>query len=372
MSDETTKPRRKRGEGCIYQMRGSRFFWIKYYVNGRPVCESSGTDKEDAALRVLRSRLARVDGGLPVLPRVDRIRYDEVATDLRTHYKTSGRRDIKEAEKRLTHLDAFFTGYRVAAIGGAQVDAYVAKRQTEKAANGTINRELSILGRMFRLAYENAKLLRLPVIRLLKEAAPRAGFFEPKQFDEVRKRLRPDLQVAVDLAYVFGWRVRDEVLTLEKRHVDLAAGTVRLDPGSTKNRDGRVVYLTPALKTGLAGQLDRVRAQELKLGRVIPYIFPHLGKGRRAGERIRDFRRAWAAACKDAKCPGMLRHDFRRTAARNLVNAGVPERVAMSILGHKTRSVFDRYHIVSPADLQEAARRLQPVPAVDATRSENG
>jgi integrase len=163
--------------------------------------------------------------------------------------------------------------------------------------------------------------------------------------------------VAVTIGYTFRWRLQSEVLTLERRQLDLDAGTLRLEPGSTKNDDGRVVYLTAELKSLLAAQLERVRALEREMGRILVPLFPHL-KGRHRGQRIQDFKKAWKTACEKAGCPGMLRHDFRRTAVRNMVNVGVPERVTMKVTGHKTRSVFDRYHIVSPADLQKLACKL--------------
>ena len=108
----------------------------------------------------------------------------------------------------------------------------------------------------------------------------------------------------------------------------------------------------------LEEQIERVRTVSRTLGRVLPYLFPHLTTGRLQGERIRDFRKSWASACKAAGLSGMLRHDLRRTAARNLIRSGVPEVVSMRITGHRTRAVFDRYNIVSPADLQDAARKM--------------
>ena len=341
--------------GSLYK-RGN-IWWIKYYVNGRPIQESASTMKETEARRFLKEREGRAVLGEPILRRADRITYDEVAEDLRQHYRTTGSRDLDEAEHRLRHLDAFFTGWRIAGIGSADVTTYVARRQEKGASNGTINRELAVLNKMLRLAYENNKLLRLPVIRKLKEGPPRQGFFEREQFEAVRRHLPPDLQVAVSIAYIYGWRMQSEVLTLKRRQLDLEAGTLRLEPGTTKNDEGRVVYLTPALKALLAAQVERVRALEHQTGRIVPYLFPHL-RGQHRGERIKDFRRSWQTACLRVGCLGMIRHDFRRTAVRNMVNAGVHERVAMKVTGHKTRSVFDRYHIVSPADLQEAARRL--------------
>jgi integrase len=143
--------------------------------------------------------------------------------------------------------------------------------------------------------------------------------------------------------------------------VDFKADEIRLDPETTKNRDGRVFPMTDDLRTLLQG-LHSEHEQRWKAGQVMPWVFVRMvAKGRggvKTPKPIKAFTKAWKSACISAGCPGRIPHDFRRTAIRNMIRRGVPERVAMQLAGHKTRSVFDRYNIVSSGDLRTAAAQL--------------
>jgi integrase len=283
--------------------------------------------------------------------------WDTAAAELLAYYQAYGTRDVTEAGYKIKVVTSYFTGWKLADLNAAAVLGYVAHRRAQGKAAATINVELATLKRALRLAHEYGRLERVPPIKLLRPAPPRAGFFEAEQFDAVASALPHDLELVVRVGYTYGWRIDSEVLTLTRRQVDLDAGTLRLDPGTTKNRDARVAYLTPQLKVAFTEQLTQVKALERELSQVIPWVFP-VPYGPYKGQRRKDFVKSWMRACRHAGCVGMLCHDLRRTAVRNMLNLGVPERVAMKITGHRTTSVFHRYHIVSPSDLQEAARRL--------------
>jgi integrase len=261
------------------------------------------------------------------------------------------------------HLDEFFTGWKLVSIGQADATAYAKFRQGQEAANGTINRELETLIKLLHLSHEHGKLLQVPATKKwkLREADPRAGFVTREHFNSIHRHLAVELQVPALVGFTLGWRKR-EVLDLQRRQLDLQAGTLRLDPGKTKIREGRVAHLTPELKAALAAQADRVKELEREAGRIIPWLFPHLD-GPYVGARMSDPRKAWARACKKAGLPGILVHDLRRSAVRNMEQAGVPRSVATKISGHKTEAVYRSYAIVSDADLASAATKLAAVAA---------
>jgi integrase len=145
--------------------------------------------------------------------------------------------------------------------------------------------------------------------------------------------------------YLSGWR-SGEVKKVERRDVDRPARVIRLRPELAKNKKGRVLPLTGELLEIVDRALANARPD-------CPLLF-HT-KGRPLG----DIRKTWKKACIDAGLCGVVPHDFRRSAVRNLTRAGIPEKVAMSLTGHKTRSVFDRYNIVSEEDLAQAADQLE-------------
>jgi integrase len=166
------------------------------------------------------------------------------------------------------------------------------------------------------------------------------------------------MQGIATFAFLTGWRTPSEILPLEWRRVDWTAGEIRLEAGTTKNGDGRVFPFTQELRRVLEAQRDaaeRLAGSGLTVTHVFCY---HAGqkRGRRMSESA--YIQAWWRARQAAGCPDRIPHDFRRTAVRNLVRAGVPERVAMQLTGHKTRAIFERYNIVSPGDLRDAAHRL--------------
>ncbi len=143
--------------------------------------------------------------------------------------------------------------------------------------------------------------------------------------------------------------------TLEWRDVNLSAREIRLRSEHSKNKRPRLVKL--------AGELLTLLEHRATLRRLdCPLVF------HRAGKPLGDFRKAWTTACEVAGFAGILFHDLRRSAIRNMVRAGVPERVAMRISGHRTRSIFDRYDVTSEADLDAAADRTARY--VDKRRSE--
>jgi integrase len=298
-----------------------------------------------------------------VTSQIGRLKYEEARDDLLAFHKVNGR-DTEKLEARIKkHLTPYFAGVKMANISPATINGYVAKRlkDTSTPANATVNRELGWLKQMFRLAVDAGKLMTRPKITMLREDNVRTGFFERHHFDAMLPHIHDELQPVVKFAYITGWR-KGEVLTLEWRQVDMQAGVVRLEPGTTKNGKGREFPFTRELRALLEGRQHADHERLKKQGVVVPWVFYRMvAKGRRGKKSPRpiiSYLKAFKTACEKAGCPARLPHDFRRSAVRNLTRAGVPQSVAMKMTGHKTDSVFRRYDIVSPDDLRIAAEPL--------------
>lgn len=363
--------RRAKGEGSLLKLKHCRWWYCQFYDrNGRQQRVSSHTEVKQEALGVLRRLMADRDRGLAPITDLRKLHYGDLRQALIDNYVERGnktleiRTDGSETIKGLAQLDAFYgfskdnPGTAVAQITTNTAREFVRQRQAEGVGNATINRSLACLRRMLRIAHEDGRLQNVPVIRLLKEPPARKGFLPLDKFQELAALLPGQLRPLIYFLYFCGCRL-GEALQIEWPQVDLGARLIRLEGEQTKNAEPRMIPL-PSELVMLLSEI------EPKVGRVFC---------------SQNLRTEWEKAC--AACglgtletvkktrwayhrySGLIIHDLRRSAVRNLVNAGVPELVAMRISGHKTRSVFDRYHIVSTDDVSAAMRRLETAAASD-------
>ncbi len=327
-------------------------WWIKYTKNGQVFRESSGSEDRQDAIRLLKRRLGEIVTGKFAGLALERIRMAQLFDDVIQDYKDNERATVDDAEMRVRkHLLSAFGEIRAAEFSTQHVKQYVAMRQRERVANATINRELAIVRRAFNLAAQAdpPRVARVPHIQALRENNIRTGFLEYEQYLHLRDELPWYVRPLHVVAYHVGPR-RGELTCIRWPQVDFAAHQIRLNPGQTKNDEPRTLPIYGEMLHWL------VMAKEILDQKFpdCPWVFYN-----DQGQRIQSFYKAWASACERAGVPGLLFHDLRRSAVRNMERAGIPRKVAMAISGHKTECVYRRYDIVAQRDLTNAAARME-------------
>ena len=344
------KRRARRPEGHVYR-RGDTW-WFKWTGDDRlRHYRSSGSTDASVAEDMLRAELDRRAKGLAPSPDPRLCLVEDLLEALEARYTTEGRRSLERLRFSTEQLLRLFRGVQATRVTGADVLRYAQLRLKDKAAPATINRELAALRTAYRLGLDNDVITAMPRIKLLPENNVRKGFAELKQIETICKRLNLEVADGVRFGFLTGWR-RTEVFTLTWSQVDWSGGFVRLEPGTTKNLEGRAFPLTPPLRALLVRRQEETRRCERAQARIIPLVF------HRSGRPIHSFRRSWRKACEKAGVPGLLFHDLRRSAVRNLERAGISRSVAMKLTGHKTESIYRRYAIVSESDLKAAGDKL--------------
>ena len=337
---------------AIFQRARSPFWWIRYTPPGQKQrSESTGTSDYNQAVLYYQRRLGELATGKYPGLAVERIRFRDLADALIEDYIVNEKRSLPETKLRLKkHVLPAFGHLRAAEFGTAHLNRYIKQRLKDGARHATVNRELSVVRRAFQLAaqHDPPRVARVPYVPRLKENNVRTGFLEDDKYDLLYGELPEELKPVLMALYHWGNRI-SELTWLQWPQVDLRGLEVRLNPGTTKNDEGRVLPIYDQLAEWFP-LAKEIRDQKYP---DCPWVF------HREGKRIKNFRKSWANACAAAGVPGLRPHDLRRTAVRQMSRAGIIEKVIMQVTGHKTRNIFDRYNIVSRRDLDLFRGRME-------------
>jgi integrase len=261
--------------------------------------------------------------------------------------------NILDTEKKIAkHLVVPFFGRREAAsITREDINEYVDQRLKRGAKPATINRELSNLRRAFECGFEQNKILApLPKYKKLPEDNVRQGFVEQDIYRRLLQHLAAHLQMLWCFAYYLGIRKGellkfrwDWLLPYWKQKMPI----VKIPGKYCKNKKPHTI---PIYHPEMCAMVEPAMAHR---NPECPYLFQYRGR------QLKNFRTGFENAREAAGIPAVIFHDTRRTAVRNMILAGIPEKRAMQISGHRTRSVFDRYDITTEKDAMETGKRLQ-------------
>jgi integrase len=212
---------------------------------------------------------------------------------------------------------------------------------------------VNALRRSLNLALEDGLISSVDKIPAPEVHNVRTGFFTEGDLNAVISELPDDLKPLVRFSALTGWR-KAEILSLRWSRVDLEVGEIRLEPGTTKNDEGREISYRdlPELAELINRQPAHTDEVERQREKIVTHVF------HRNGEPITCIRRAWDAACERAGLKGRWFHDLRRTAVRQMERAGVPRTTAMKITGHKTESVYRRYAITDKESIAEGMKKI--------------
>lgn len=347
---------RERGEGGLFKRNGSKNWYVSYYdLNGKQHIESSGTTRKPEAQKILTNRLEAARNGEIPMAAVRKLRYEDIRKVLVADYLASGKLIKQDGETFAAGrkgifkaLDECFSGMAVLSITTDVLRDFVAKRMDNGVSGPTCNRNLALLRRMFMLAKREGKIQNVPYFPMQKESPARKGFVEQAEFEKLREALPGNLRPLVTFLYLTGCRY-GAATEIVWAWVKLDEGMIEVPPGVTKNGEA----LTLPLSAELAGMLRKMFRTDSKP------VFD-----------ATNFRKEWNKACvkvglgkqtgkKWYQYSGLIPHDLRRSAVRNSVRAGVEQSTAMSISGHKTISVFQRYNIVDVKDKQAAMEKIE-------------
>jgi integrase len=338
-------PRGEKGTARPY-LRGA-IWWIKYSVPGeqKPRYESSHSANKNDAIRLLNQRRAEID-------RRQVSSSTASVGDLLQLYvadqQRQKRRSRKQAEGYVRlHLEPAFGKVKASNVTTGMISRFIETKRQYGYADASINRMLESLRRAFRLGMDALPPLVyvVPKIELLDEDNVREGFLEYADYLALRNCLPDHQRLILVVGYHLGLR-RGEILNLRWDQVDWRHNVIRLEAKQTKGRRARVAPLYGELRAWLDMAYTN-RVEEC------PFIISFRGHG------ISELKTAWQTARRKANLPNALVHDLRRTAVRNMIRAGVPEKMAMLISGHRTRSMFDRYNIVDERDIVLAGHKLE-------------